>query len=122
MSNSNWFMDEIKKFSLGSTEPSKKTSPEFEKEYMSFQIKWLENCVKELKQSQQWKPIETAPRDGTTVLLSFHYLNGVHPGKSFVAMLEWNKATGGWGLFKNLELDGTLKVSHWMPIPEPPKQ
>lgn len=82
--------------------------------------RWL-RALEELEK-YRWQPIETAPKDGTTVLLSFHYLNGVHSGKSFVSMLEWDKAIDGWGLFKNLELDGTLKISHWMPLPKPPTQ
>ena len=55
------------------------------------------------------------------ILLSFYYLNGVHPNKSFVAMTEWEKEINGYKILSNLEKDGTLKISHWMPIPESPK-
>ena len=68
----------------------------------------------------EWQPIETAPKDGTIILLSFYYLNGVHPNKSFVAMTEWEKAINGYKILSNLEKDGTLKISHWMPLPKPP--
>jgi hypothetical protein len=71
--------------------------------------------------NNEWQPIETAPTDGTIILLSFYYLNGVHPNKSFVAMTEWEKAINGYKILSNLEKDGTLKISHWMPIPESPK-
>jgi len=102
MSNSNWFMDEIKKFSLGSTEPSKKTSPEFEKECMAFQIKWLEDCIKELKQSNQWQPIATAPFD-TMILVLYH--------RGFISTIV---------LDSGYEKPST--ITHWTSIPPLPKQ
>lgn len=66
----------------------------------------------------EWQPIETAPRDGSRVLVwSKHYIwNGVY--------------TAYWG--RNGELNpfswigGHCRVSHidhpthWMPLPEPP--
>jgi hypothetical protein len=94
-------MDEIKKFSLGSTEPSKKTSPEFEKEYMSFQIKWLEDCIKELKQNQQWQPIDTAPYDTMIFVL-------YHRGQIGTIVLDS-------GYYK------PKTITHWLPIPTLPK-
>ena len=116
MSNSNWFMDEIKKFSLGSTEPSKKTSPEFEKQFMAFQIKWLEDCVNELKQSQQWQPIETAPKEkGTKILL---YFPAIH-SKSMIELMV-SQTIGNEEVTWKSD-DGTIFTpTHWMPLPKPP--
>jgi hypothetical protein len=111
MSNSNWFMSEIKKFSLGSTEPSKNTSPEFEKKFMAFQIKWLENCVKELNESQQWQPIETAPKDGKRILVFCSHSNMTIE----TCWLE-NSGFGWWWNTHHLN-----PPTHWMPLPKPPK-
>jgi len=116
-------MDEIKKFSLGSTEPSKNTSPEFEKECMAFQIKWLEDCIKELKQSQQWQPIETAPKIPSDIDVE----NGLEAPVLFLLYIEGKKypAIGGYissvGKFWTSS-DGFENFTHWMPLPKPPTQ
>ena len=95
---------------------------EFSKSYGQANVE-LFNLKKEMQSQpkKEWQPIETAPKDGTIILLSFYYLNGVHTNKSFVAMTEWEKEINGYKILSNLEKDGTLKISHWMPIPESPK-
>ena len=62
----------------------------------------------------EWQPIETAPKDGTTVLA---VLDGCMTTISmYQAKQEWI-----------LEHDGghdprwPLKPTHWMPLPEPPE-
>jgi hypothetical protein len=61
-----------------------------------------------------WQPIETAPKDGTIILIC-----GFSPDY-FVADAKWD---GGWGLFSP-ENDGYTEpcfaASHWMPLPLPP--
>lgn len=70
----------------------------------------------------KWQPIETAPKDGTSVLLfkqsmdfkirGYGYWEG---GDSFVS--GWI-SKGFDDTFGNL---GLANPSHWMPLPEPPK-
>jgi len=59
----------------------------------------------------EWKPIASAPRDGTEILV------GLHDGS--VAVVWWGRYGReiGW-------TDGDYLMtwpSHWMPLPPPPK-
>jgi hypothetical protein len=58
-----------------------------------------------------WQPIETAPKDGTEVLV-FTELGAT---ASFYSEPWWRDALGG------RELIGHFAPTHWMPIPERPK-
>lgn len=63
----------------------------------------------------QWQPIESAPRDGTTLLGAFK------GGK--VASIEWLTDKGyveGWALSGSMQ--NNMRPTHWMPLPEPPKE
>lgn len=78
----------------------------------------------------EWQPIATAPKDGTDVLLVWHWDSGIHRGVTVVLSrwycrrhahlsrpkncpnepdceMDWG-AYGGW-------------MSHWMPLPELPE-
>ncbi len=59
----------------------------------------------------EWQPIETAPRDGRTIL-------------------AWGALTGVWIVFWNQRIsswddgdyhDNVSQLTHWTRIPEPPK-
>jgi hypothetical protein len=67
----------------------------------------------------EWKPIETAPKDGTRILVFDREYHGE------IAACEFNKewgwvergldyATEVWGY-------GEMEPTHWMPLPQPPK-
>jgi hypothetical protein len=73
-----------------------------------------------------WQPIETAPKDGTQVLLwvdghvmlsrwYVHYLNGA-PNPHRAPEWEQGEMYGGFGGYM-----GPLRPTHWMPLPQPPK-
>ena len=55
----------------------------------------------------KWQPIETAPTDGTEIL-------GWCDGCCFVIEYWLDAWREIWGL-------GRVDVTHWMPLPEPPK-
>ena len=58
-----------------------------------------------------WQPIETAPRDGTRVLLyeNGHYYAGETEGDD-----------GYWSSFCGQYVVTTPDPTHWMPLPEAP--
>ena len=62
----------------------------------------------------EWRPIDTAPKDGSRVLLSEGVL--VHVGR-----WRGNRSFGSWGL----ETPGLVVVkfdpTYWMPLPQSPK-
>lgn len=72
-----------------------------------------------------WRPIETAPKDGTKVLL---YINSRFEGRRIVIAAwvhdpslsigyGWSSGEDlGWECETYLERD----LTHWQPLPEPP--
>jgi hypothetical protein len=56
----------------------------------------------------EWQPIDTAPRDGSKVL-------GCHGDSKYVVVVYWRGAgftDGAWPL---------IPLTHWQPLPDPPK-
>lgn len=75
----------------------------------------LERKVNRLKTEQQieseWKSIETAPKDGTEIIMW-----GPHPNFGPPIQTHWHEkyeGEGSWLL--------AYEATHWMPIPWPPK-
>ena len=66
-----------------------------------------------------WRPIETAPRDGTNILLS-------NLGFGLVDELPftgyWDASVNGFAMQHVGNLCGFAKPTHWMPLPTPPKE
>lgn len=67
-----------------------------------------------------WKPVDTAPKDGTAVLV---FGKGDFASAPYIGVREW---TGFRWAEPNISahdlddwLDGT-EVTHWMPLPDPP--
>lgn len=59
----------------------------------------------------EWQPIETAPKDGTQILI---------PG----GIAYWRADVDGWYTITAVEWPGLpvqWNVTHWMPLPEPPR-
>lgn len=66
-----------------------------------------------------WHPIETAPKDGTCIMV---YVPGDYANAYVVVQWDMNEYSGecrGW-----LEAEGerwsAYEPSHWMPLPPPP--
>jgi hypothetical protein len=60
----------------------------------------------------EWQPIETAPKDGTEILVLTTKYNVVFQS-------HWDH---GWEIRnEQFEYIGDISPSYWMPLPEPPK-
>lgn len=72
-----------------------------------------------------WQPIETAPRDGTWILL-FSPADDYHPNRMYVA--TWGAINYNWepqwtfGPEGNEHAfrTGVYGATHWQPLPPPP--
>ena len=76
-----------------------------------------------------WKPIESAPRDGTAILVYWH---SPHVEEHTVCDVNcavsawWSEEgeNGEWICYMDMPEDPTLHFdpTHWMPLPPPPEQ
>jgi hypothetical protein len=60
-----------------------------------------------------WQPIETAPKDGTRILVCQRMVRGEMVFRS-VRITHWWFSFGRWNMTR-----GT--PTHWMPLPDPPE-
>lgn len=71
----------------------------------------------------EWQPIETAPKDGTRVLVSLWAWDDPATGDRLTEIVYW----GGddWRNGYPDDVDAFANTvnppTHWMPLPEPPK-
>lgn len=64
----------------------------------------------------EWQPIETAPKDGTNILIA--YRDGYF-GDMVVTKAAWDEDKEKWDkLFSNEYIKDI--PTHWMPLPKPP--
>jgi hypothetical protein len=63
-------------------------------------------------EAKQWQPIETAPKDGTRILL-FTKMYGPSTG-------HWDAFNGSWVLHS--VLNSEAEITHWQPLPTPPTE
>ena len=78
-----------------------------------------------------WQPIETAPKDGTVILVyadqgprfSGGRFNGIHAATFDPVMGHGNGWGHGWIVaeYQNLGRGISGRVTHWMPLPAPPE-
>ena len=73
----------------------------------------------------EWQPIETAPKDGTHILVYFGPNTGIY--QVFWSEEPFGKGIGAWCVTDCKYEDRPLRgyrdsdVTHWMPIPAAPK-
>lgn len=80
----------------------------------------LEATDMELQLGMSWRPIDTAPKDGTWFLGC-----NIDPGIAAVSVVHWSIAGGEWmWISEGWVSDGGsyLDLTHWMPLPDPPKE
>lgn len=67
-----------------------------------------------------WQPIETAPKDGTPILIFYEELYGMR--RYSIRCWDrgdWATAQEGW-VDEWRQIRPNEKPTHWMPLPEPP--
>lgn len=72
----------------------------------------------------QWLPIDSAPKDGTEIdvwVTNQHGMDGYRH-----TYVKWD--SGAWRFYSHIlhrwmkvEVEFGAKVTHWMPLPEPPQ-
>ena len=67
-------------------------------------------CVKKLKEENEWQPIETAPKD-SVVFLAWRK-HATHP-----LMVRYEPS---YDWFANYDGEHVYDLTHWMPLPKPP--
>lgn len=81
----------------------------------------LAERITAMQPTPQWQPIETAPKDGSWILL--YECEGVYDTPDFthwIASWRWTEDSCGW-----LDQDENIVVSnpsHWMPLPVAPQE
>ena len=68
----------------------------------------------------KWQPIETAPKDGTKLLLKFQgpFSDAAEDG---IVTGSWSDYSRSWWLSSIWASSGAHKPpTHWMPLPSPP--
>lgn len=65
-----------------------------------------------------WKPIESAPKDGTRILLSLSPVKNAKHTWGSVRIGKWRR--GGWALDMSGNYQPDTRIMAWMPLPPPP--
>ena len=68
-----------------------------------------------------WQPIETAPKDGSGILVTYHPCNGKPP----INAVRWSqgpqKSTHRWWIEGHTRRPLRYEPSHWHSLPAPPR-
>jgi hypothetical protein len=64
----------------------------------------------------EWQPIETAPRDGTLILVAWQ-----NPNKTWDMNCMFWFEEDGKGEWFDYTADYICTPTHWMPLPKPPE-
>lgn len=70
-----------------------------------------------------WQPVETAPKDGTKILLGW-FPETAYEGASTMQSQEvafWHSIHQQWCGRELLKSAGPFSPTHWQPLPKPPK-
>ena len=94
-------------------------SGEYASEIMRDMANFLQRHSSEFAQcQQQWQPIETAPKDGSDILL-YWPLDGLHPNFARTKIGYWHHR-GEWVWQDRAFRTYSEEPTHWMPLPTAP--
>ena len=71
--------------------------------------------IERLRAASQWQPIETAPKDGTKVLVWRPYEDKDH--EAHCGVDRWSDVSGSWWNSRRYQ-----QPTQWQPLPSPPTQ
>jgi hypothetical protein len=82
-------------------------------------IEALRRRVEELEAREQWQPIETAPKDGTEIVVSYfdHEIN------DSIDAVVWDNDDHEWAVLSSLSPQWPVHLdayTHWIPLPKSP--
>jgi hypothetical protein len=77
----------------------------------------IDDADRDCNLKMQWQPIERAPRDGTPILLYSTVFR-----EPAVAVGSWNSDLIDFVMMNSSLFTPGMKPSHWMPLPESPKE
>jgi hypothetical protein len=63
-----------------------------------------------------WMSIETAPKDGRTIIVGFARQSGFP-----VKVVKFNRINNYWSHYGEWEPGLENNATHWMPLPQPPE-
>lgn len=89
-------------------------------EFKDVQVGHIARAILAERQRDQWQPIETAPFDGSDILVCItHNL----PGDEWetIQWVDWQFPGVGWCVFPK-RIDIPFPPTHWMPLPAAPKE
>lgn len=116
------FLDELYMVMVDPLAEGTRTVAETKKELMAAALRERERDeqIRLLQDAHKWRPIETAPKDGTPILAYWPIMQIYK-----VRVGSWQRASHGPGYWA--AWNGGVKFSqrnpptHWQPLPEPPK-
>jgi hypothetical protein len=86
------------------------------------EISALTHAIEHMKR-WQWQPIETAPKDGTTIIIFDSYSDDKGIDGYGVCTARWDYSLKWWIMHQRYSnVISLINPTHWMPLPEPPQE
>ncbi|HEY6861695.1 MAG TPA: hypothetical protein VI358_18160 [Pseudolabrys sp.] len=92
-------------------------APTAEREFWQQEFQRLQSRIAELEKAQAWQDIETAPKDGTHVLIWGRAIVNNQVSKFHIREAWFVPRNAYWHCADNL---GRVSPEAWMPLPKPP--
>lgn len=71
--------------------------------------------IRELEAEREWKPISSAPKDGSTIVVGFAHQSGFP-----VKVVWWSRLHKVWKHYGEWQPGLENNATHWMPLPPKP--
>jgi hypothetical protein len=82
----------------------------------------LQLAIEHMKRGQ-WQPIETAPKDGTTIIIFDSYSDDKSIDGYGVCTARWDYSLKWWIMHQRYSnVISLINPTHWMPLPQPPQE